>query len=389
MTWVAELFSQGEEVVTGQTLDTNANWLAAQLTQLGFRVRRHNTVGDQLPDLISVFREISERADICVCTGGLGPTTDDLTAEALASSAGVELVFNADAMADIKAYFDRRLREMPAVNRKQAYFPSGAEWIVNPVGTAPGFSFKMNRCWFVCLPGVPAEMQAMFQLTVSMQLSKRFVLRPDHLITIRTVGIGESAIQDMLAEVTIPNSAELGFRAALNEVQIKLLFSSTVAVAEMRKTVDSLVAVLGSVVYAVDGFETADSSLLSVIDHLMSSSSYQLLLTETVSFGALAQRCCGRAWLKQVFLHSTASSFDNIAAKPLNDSLIHLTQFSDAAVHEFSDCLAVVHLHLRLSLADKVYTETKLLSGGLQYKQQQAATYTLDFLRRFLLQLCP
>lgn len=389
MTWNAELFSQGEEVVTGQILDTNANWLAAQLTQLGFRVRRHSTVGDQLLDLISVFREISERADICICTGGLGPTIDDLTAEALASAAGVELVFNAEAMVDIKAYFDRRQREMPAVNRKQAFFPEGAQWIVNSVGTAPGFSLQLNRCWFVCLPGVPAEMKAMFQNTVSKQIPSHFILYADRLITIRTVGIGESALQDLLVTVTIPNSVELGFRAALNEVQIKLLFAPTVPETEMHQLVDDIVNLLGSVVYAVDGFDTSDSSLLSVVDNLMNLHHYHLLLTEAVSYGALAQRCFGRFWLQQVELNSTATRLHPLPELSFDDTLIHLTQISDASLQQLADCQAIVPLSLQISLANKVYTEGKVLSGSLDYKQQQAATFTLDFLRRFLLQLCP
>ncbi|NOQ35163.1 MAG: competence/damage-inducible protein A, partial [Methylococcaceae bacterium] len=130
-----EIFSQGEEVVTGQVADTNAAWLSTQLVEMGFKVSRHTAVGDKLEDLISLLQEIASRADCCICTGGLGPTTDDLTREAVATAFDAPLEFDEIALKNISEYFTQRDRAMPEVNRKQAYFPKNAKRIDNDWGT--------------------------------------------------------------------------------------------------------------------------------------------------------------------------------------------------------------------------------------------------------------
>ncbi|MGZ4991244.1 MAG: competence/damage-inducible protein A, partial [Methylobacter sp.] len=219
-----EIFSQGEEVVTGQTVDTNAAWLSEQVVSMGFSVTRHTVVGDKLDDLISLLREISIRADCCICTGGLGPTSDDLTAEAVAKAFDLPLEFDAVAFEQIKRFFTLRNRAMPESNRKQAMFPKGAERIDNTWGTAPGFSLKAGRCWFAFVPGVPMEMRHLFLESIQPTLASRFLLRPGKLITIKTLGIGESAIQEVISAIEIPAQVQLGFRASPDDVQTKLLF---------------------------------------------------------------------------------------------------------------------------------------------------------------------
>ncbi|MCX7103617.1 MAG: competence/damage-inducible protein A, partial [Methylobacter sp.] len=208
-----EIFSQGEEVVTGQTVDTNAAWLSEQVVTLGFTVTRHTAVGDKLDDLVTLLREISTRADCCICTGGLGPTSDDLTAEAVAKAFDLPLEFDAVAYEQIKRFFDIRNRAMPEANRKQALFPKGAERIDNAWGTAPGFSLQVGRCWFAFSPGVPTEMRHLFEESIGPTLANRFLLKPPRLVTIKTLGIGESDIQQRLNGNKIPAPVQLGFRA--------------------------------------------------------------------------------------------------------------------------------------------------------------------------------
>ena len=134
----AEIFSQGDEVVTGEIVDTNAAWLAEALTGMGFEIARHTAVGDRLDELIQLLREIAERADLCVCTGGLGPTCDDLTAEAVSRAFGRPLAMDSVALGQIEDWFRRMGRNMSAVNRKQALLPAGAVRLDNAWGTAPG-----------------------------------------------------------------------------------------------------------------------------------------------------------------------------------------------------------------------------------------------------------
>ncbi len=390
----AEIFSQGEEVVNGQTLDTNATWLAQQLNDLGFRVKETATVGDQLADLVEVFSEISKRADCCICTGGLGPTSDDLTAEALSLATGQRLIFDEDAFAAIASYFARRNRTMPETNRKQAFLPENAVRIANPVGTAPGFSLKFGRCLFICLPGVPAEMKTMFDQSVLSQLSQTFVFESDRLITLRSVGIGESAIQHQLKEFILPDDVELGYRAALGEVQIKLRFPGTYSDSDVSELSLQIKQMLGDVVYSIDGIDDSSGDLLAVIDREMQKQQQQLILVESISYGVIAHRCFGYPWLKHAILepHESMVACSNYAdisliRKQFPKAII-LRQSCPNSIAEMSEMQQAVRLKLNLTCPSNDYQKEVVLAGSLDYKQQQAAVYTLDFLRRYLFNLC-
>lgn len=251
---IVEIFSQGEEVVSGQVADTNAAWLSQQLVQLGFQMKRHTAVGDDLEDLIAVLTEIAPRADCCICTGGLGPTIDDLTADAVAAAFNRPLQFDAIALSQIETFFVQRNRSMAVINRKQAFLPASAQRIDNPVGTAPGFALQHQRCWFVFLPGVPAEMQAMFLATVQADLQQRFELRPSRLVTLFCQGRGESDIQQALHDLQLPAEVRLGFRARVGEVQTKLLFPFGYPSEHLTAAVNEVIARIGAnVVVAVEG----------------------------------------------------------------------------------------------------------------------------------------
>lgn len=395
MKMLAEIFSQGEEIVTGQTLDTNATWLAQQLTDIGFKVKRHTTVGDQLQDLVDVFTEISLRADFCICTGGLGPTSDDLTAEALSVASGQALEFDADALASIASYFARRNRTMPDTNRKQSYFPKGSVRVDNPIGTAPGFSVKLGRCLFVCLPGVPAEMKAMFIQTVLPQLPEQFDLKADRLVSLRTVGIGESAIQQCLKDIQLPTDVELGFRAALGEVQVKLMFPEFYTDEDTLVWVETVKQLLGDVVYAIDGMDVSMSGdLMAVIDRQMCLHEHSLVIIESISYGLLAKHCFGKSWFKNACLVYPQNYSDSEyvrhqeAIKIRYPKSIRISQTCLYTPEEIADSNQSVTMNIHLETDSVNYHKEVILAGSLNYKQQQAATYTLDFLRRYLFNLC-
>ena len=168
----AEVISIGDEMTSGARLDTNAQWLSRLLGELGIQVTFHSTVGDTLEHNVDVFRTAAGRADIIVSTGGLGPTRDDLTREALAAMGNVPLEMDHSAMEHIEQMFARRKRDMPDRNRVQAMFPQGSFQIFNPQGTAPGIDFSLpeqncHQARIFALPGVPAEMKRMFDETVA------------------------------------------------------------------------------------------------------------------------------------------------------------------------------------------------------------------------------
>lgn len=204
---LAEVISIGDELTSGQRLDTNSQWLSQQLGDLGIPVMFHTTVGDDLDANIAVFRAAIERADVVVCSGGLGPTADDLTREALAATAGVELYEDADALEHIQNLFARRKRSMPERNKLQALFPRGSRIVPNPEGTAPGIDLTIPRpgrspSRVFALPGVPAEMKTMWNATVrsalaAMQPSPRVICHR----RIKCFGVGESDLEAMLPDM--------------------------------------------------------------------------------------------------------------------------------------------------------------------------------------------
>jgi len=203
----AEVIAIGDELTSGQRLDTNSQWLSQQLGDLGVRTMFHSTIADDIESNVQAFRIAAERSDILICTGGLGPTADDLTRQAIASAFDLELVQNDDALAHIEGMFTRRGREMPERNTVQALFPETAEMVRNPHGTAPGIDLEIPRngkkpARLFALPGVPAEMKEMWEDTVSPAISKltgrKQMIRNRR---IKCFGVGESDLEAMLPDL--------------------------------------------------------------------------------------------------------------------------------------------------------------------------------------------
>jgi nicotinamide-nucleotide amidase len=203
----AEVLAIGDEITSGQLLDTNSQWLSQRLAELGIRVLYHATVGDELEPCVAVFRQALDRADVVVASGGLGPTADDLTREALARAVDRPLALVPEALEHIRSLFARRNREMPKQNEVQALFPLGSRVVPNPHGTAPGIDLEVPRpgrstSRFFALPGVPAEMFEMWHGHVAAALratgGRGRVIRRRN---IRCFGAGESQIESMLPDL--------------------------------------------------------------------------------------------------------------------------------------------------------------------------------------------
>ncbi len=222
---IAEIMSTGDEIRSGALIDRNASYIADKLGEAGIYVARHMCVGDNLDLLIAAFEEIGSRADLAVVTGGLGPTPDDLTAQAAAAAAGVELVRNQAAQQSLETFFKERKRVINPASRKQALLPEGAQCLKNTIGTAPGFSIKIGKCLFFFLPGVPREMRRMLSDSVLPQLlqilgAKGTIYR---VKTLSTFGLTESRVFEHLAELeNIFAEISLGLRVRFPEIQVKL-----------------------------------------------------------------------------------------------------------------------------------------------------------------------
>lgn len=398
-----EILSQGDEVVTGQIADTNAAWLSQETVAMGFNVMRHTAVGDKLDDLVRVLTEISIRADCCICTGGLGPTSDDLTAEAVSRAFGIPLEFDGTAYQQIQQYFEKRQRQMAECNRKQALLPNGSVRLDNHWGTAPGFSMQSGRCRFWFLPGVPSEMRQLYIAHVRPMMESHYALQPHKLLTVKTAGIGESELQECINTIDIPTDVQLGFRAQVGEVQIKLLFPATYSQSQIQTLANSVANTIGTPVFAIENPGDEPVDLVSIVDQLMGLNGKTVALVETASQGLLSAKINGAPWLAGAFYYRSIGAikkaFDlgnhlgdsdgvakQIAAAIQNstDADITILQLTDEVDGAPQDKEGAIRLLNFLFEKDKWTQTTKLISGDAKRKQQMAALSTLDFLRRYL-----
>lgn len=214
------LLSIGTELTRGELVDSNAAWLSDQLTSLGYEVCEKVTVADDVTRIAKALTRLASEASLVVATGGLGPTTDDLTTAAVARGCGVPLRRDAAVYEHMKRRYESRGRELLETNAKQADFPEGAFVLPNPEGTAPGFEVALgeSRCFF--LPGVPREMKPMFLESVCPRIGGR--VRDAHQIHVRTFGLPESEVGRLL-EGLEEEGITLGYRASFPEIEVKVL----------------------------------------------------------------------------------------------------------------------------------------------------------------------
>jgi nicotinamide-nucleotide amidase len=246
-----EILSTGDELLTGQVVDTNSTWLMDRLWDLGVMVRRKTLVGDDRADLVAAIRETTARADLVVMSGGMGPTEDDLTSECVAASLGVPLELHEPSLRIIEEHFRRFGRAMTPNNVKQARFPLGAEVVPNGFGIAPGFAVRVGRGEVVCLPGVPLEFKGMCDEWVLPRLAVRLGAVPAARV-VKLFGVPESHADHLMRPLMDdPSNADVrfGYRAHWPEVHVKWTVSGPEAAARADRLRGQVCALFGDTVF--------------------------------------------------------------------------------------------------------------------------------------------
>ena len=406
----AEVIAIGDELTSGQRLDTNSQWLSQQLGEIGIRTLFHTTVGDDLTDNVDAFRRATRRADIVIATGGLGPTADDLTRQSIADALQLPLELHEPSLEHIRSLFAGRGREMPERNRIQAMIPRGSRVVGNPQGTAPGIDVSVhvgqNASRVFALPGVPAEMKQMWKETVRAALLQQL---GDELCVVRhyrlkCFGTGESAIEAMLPNlIRRGREPTVGITASQATITLRITAQGRdeeACLESMRPTIETIRTCLGELVFGAE-----DEELQHAVTRLLRQRKETLATCEWGSGGIVAH------WLREV--PASQSVFaggvvvgDTVAAERLLgvdtnlDSREHAMALASAvrarldvdyalSMSAFPDVEedAEPKVYLGLATRQQVVVAGRRFAGHPDIHKTRAAKQALDLLRLHLLKL--
>jgi nicotinamide-nucleotide amidase len=288
---ICEIITIGTEILLGHIQDTNTTYLARELGQIGISIGYRTSVGDNIEEMIGVLKAAANRCDLVIATGGLGPTLDDLTREAVARLGNVELEYKQDLMEQIERRFKRAGYHMPENNKRQAFLPSGSIPISNPVGTAPAFIFEFYGHPIICLPGVPRELQYLIKNEALPWLKKRYKLGDQVLKTriLKSVGMGESKVDELIGDLMGEGkNPEVGLLASMGEIKVRITAradNEADAVKHIQPIETEVRNRLGINIFGQD-----EDTLEVVIERLLSEKQKTLAIIESFTGGLAAHR---------------------------------------------------------------------------------------------------
>lgn len=332
-----QLLLTGSELMSGDTVDSNSAAIAQRLAELGLPVWRKVTVGDELPLLVHELRALAAGAEVLIVNGGLGPTVDDLTAEALAIAAGVPLAEHPEALAHLHTWCERRGLPLNAANRKQALLPAGCSILPNPRGSAVGIALRLGTCRVYCTPGVPSEMRAMLDVILE-DLRAAFAdqLGQRHILRLQTFGLGESTAQQMISDAfpDWPAQVELGFRAGAPQMEIKLAVDGGEHLRLRDAWQQRLLSLIGDHVIG-----EGDSTLAARVGELLRERGERVCTAESCTGGQIAAMLTAVSGISSVFEAGYVSYSNRIKEQLLGvraDTLAGHGAVSEATVREMA-----------------------------------------------------
>lgn len=286
----AEIITIGDEILYGQILDTNTQWISFELDKLGIKTIRKSSVGDSAEEITAILNESKSRADVVFITGGLGPTKDDLTKKVLSDFFQCSQEMNEDALKDVTEFFFKRGRELTDINRGQALLPTKAQFIPNKQGTAPCMWFDEFGVIWVSMPGVPFEMKAIMENEVIPKLISHFKTPIIYHKVIKTIGIGESYLSDLIQdwELSLPKQIKLAYLPSLGIVKLRLTaFGDDLETLKLNveTQIDALRPTINSYIFGYNKDEIAE-----VVGQLLLKNKATIALAESCTGGHLSHQ---------------------------------------------------------------------------------------------------
>ncbi len=314
----AEIVAIGSELLLGETIDTNSAYLARQLASIGINLFRKTVVGDNMERIVSIIRETLDRVDLVICTGGLGPTIDDMSREAVSEALGRPLVFHQHLLDQIEERFRSFGRTMSESNRRQAYVPEGARIVENPRGTAPSFIVEDARGTVVVLPGVPHEMRYLWENAIMPYL--RNDRNETGIILVRTLhatGLGESVIGEIIADLMEQENPTLGISAKQAQYELRIGAKAD-SPAEATAMADAMEATLRQ---RLGEHITGEEKLPALVARMIAAQGVTIGIHEGSSnapvYREISATPAGRTALSGVIIHPLDRPADVAAAQAL------------------------------------------------------------------------
>ena len=395
---IAEIISIGDELTSGQRLDTNSQWISQQLGAIGVRVMFHTTVADNLAANINVFQDAIARTDLVITTGGLGPTADDLTRESLATALGVDLYQDKAALAHIEDLFAKRGREMPPKNAVQAQFPVGSIPVHNPEGTAPGIDLKVAKdsgnTRIFCLPGVPAELKQMWGQAVEPAIlamnpaGKRMI---KHFV-IKTFGMGESDMERALPDlIRRDRKPTVGITASYATITLRITTEGdTTEECELQAadTIKTIEDCLGNIIYAHHECEIQE-----IVVQQLSDSQRRLAVLESGTCGLVSHNLHSVKDIRNSIDHCelrsslcdgyTPDKLEQVAKNFHHSHEAHFSMVIGDVMESNEEAGAVIHV--AIVSEEETQIEEFRFSGHSDIRIAKAAKQAINSLRLYML----
>lgn len=399
------MLSTGDEVLQGDIVDSNAAWVGQQLLEQGLKFTRRQTVADDLEMLVDVLDESCQRADWLLVNGGLGPTSDDLSAQAAAQLLGVPLELNSYWVEQMQQWYTSKRKEMPKSNLKQAMLPQGAELVNNPIGTACGFIIRHHQCQVLFTPGVPSELKQM----VNEQWLPR--LQGEQKAAIKrffAFGLSESGIAQRLDGMMLPPGFRLGYRAARPSIEVKVFSPEHATIAQQEQVNHQIRQLLGHEIFSEDTGNWAGALQQQMIERHL-----KLTCAESCTGGLLASQLVHESGSSAYFERGFVT-YTNLAKQQMLNVDEHLLEKYGAVSNEVvlamaQGALAHSDADIALSItgvagpnggsedkpvgtvcfaiatAQKSYAQRLIVSSrGRTAVRETSVAITLDMLRRYL-----